>query len=378
MNILFLRSNPVDPDSRVEKETDALLHAGYSVRIFGWDRNKNGKNYIRQKKLQFGSVSIECCCIKAGYGLPMRQMLLPLFRFEWALLIYLIRNHKSYDVLHACDFDTVFVAFIVSKILNKKIVYDIFDYYVDAFMVPAFLKRLIRDIDTQIINRSDAVILCTEERIKQISPANPKQLYVVHNSPKKQKLDKFNLEMRDKEKRIKIVYVGILAEDRLLKELIDLMTEMKDFELHLGGFGSLEGYIREIVDKEPNIHFYGRLSYNETLALENQCDLMTAIYNPVIKNHCYAAPNKFYEAMMLGKPLIACKNTGFDSYVSECGGKVIEYSRDGLRLALLELKDERENWGKTGELMKELYASKFSWDFSEVQLQKCYKNIENL
>ena len=34
---------------------------------------------------------------------------------------------------------------------------------------------------------------------------------------------------------------------------------------------------------------------------------MTAIYDPNISNHYYAAPNKFYEALMLGKPLIMVK-----------------------------------------------------------------------
>ena len=33
--ILFIRSNPVNPDSRVEKEVYTLLKAGYNVEILG-------------------------------------------------------------------------------------------------------------------------------------------------------------------------------------------------------------------------------------------------------------------------------------------------------------------------------------------------------
>lgn len=39
MKVLFLRSNPVDPDSRVEKEVNSLIKRGYKVEVFGWDRS---------------------------------------------------------------------------------------------------------------------------------------------------------------------------------------------------------------------------------------------------------------------------------------------------------------------------------------------------
>ena len=41
--VCILRSNPVKPDSRVEKEALALACAGYSVEIVCWDRDSNHK-----------------------------------------------------------------------------------------------------------------------------------------------------------------------------------------------------------------------------------------------------------------------------------------------------------------------------------------------
>ena len=38
MKVVILRSNPVAPDPRVEKEARALSGAGYSVIALGWDR----------------------------------------------------------------------------------------------------------------------------------------------------------------------------------------------------------------------------------------------------------------------------------------------------------------------------------------------------
>lgn len=39
MKVVILRSNPVAPDPRVEKEARALSGAGYSVIALGWDRS---------------------------------------------------------------------------------------------------------------------------------------------------------------------------------------------------------------------------------------------------------------------------------------------------------------------------------------------------
>ena len=39
MSVCIIRSNPVRPDSRVEKEAWSLVKAGYDVHILAWDRD---------------------------------------------------------------------------------------------------------------------------------------------------------------------------------------------------------------------------------------------------------------------------------------------------------------------------------------------------
>ena len=79
-----------------------------------------------------------------------------------------------------------------------------------------------------------------------------------------------------------------------------------------GGYNSniLKLCFAEMAQKCENIFYYGRIPYDRTIALEKECDVMCAIYDPKVPNHYYAAPNKFYEALMLGMPLIMAKGTG--------------------------------------------------------------------
>lgn len=46
--VCIIRSNPVNPDSRVEKEALSLKRFGYDVHILAWDREKNSKKETRE------------------------------------------------------------------------------------------------------------------------------------------------------------------------------------------------------------------------------------------------------------------------------------------------------------------------------------------
>ena len=360
MNILFLRSNAVKPDPRVEKEISALKSANYDITVFAWDRSCSGKNHKSELEIDEYTVPIERCKIASSFGGSPISMAIPLIRFQFKIMKYLIKNRKNYDTIHACDFDTGFTALIFAKLFRKKLVYDIFDFYVDAFAVPNFLKGIIRFLDHIIINNANVVIICTEQRKQQIAKAKPKNLKVIYNTPPIINAIESTFEL-SKEK-IKVVYIGILSESRLIIEMAQAISTMPDFELHVAGFGLLESKLISFVNSSDNIFFYNSLPYEKTLELESACDIMTAIYDPNIANHKYAAPNKFYEALMLGKPVIVCENTSIDKVVNKYEiGAVIDYNIDQFKLALLKLKSEKNNWELVSQKMKRLYKEQYSW-----------------
>ncbi|MCG8540743.1 MAG: glycosyltransferase family 4 protein [Clostridia bacterium] len=374
MNVVFLRSNPVDPDSRVEKQANSLVKAGFNVEIVAWDRSS--KYHIKEAYISLGSgvVRVFRFGIPATFGGGVRKNLISLIMFQIKLFKWLYINKSSYDIIHACDFDTAYIAMQAAKKLNKKIIYDIFDYYVDSFNVPFFLKNFIEKRDHKIINSADATIICTEKRKEQIKGTSPKLLCVIHNTPNE--LDNTVNILDLNKSKIKIVYVGILVNGRLLKEITEFIKDNQKYEFHIGGFGQLEGYFKEMSRQYSNIIFYGKLPYKKTLELENSCDIMTAIYDPSNPNHYYAAPNKFYEALMLGKPLIVAKNTGIDEIVeAENIGEVITYSNLGFINGLKKLSNRYCEWDEISKRTRKLYEKKYNWNEMERRLINIYKNL---
>lgn len=172
------------------------------------------------------------------------------------------------------------------------------------------------------------------------------------------------------------MYVGILQDYRLLKEIVEVVSESDWMELHVGGFGKYESYMQEMANACDNICFYGRVPYSDTLALEKNCDIMLAIYDPTIDNHFYAAPNKFYESLMLGKPVVMVKNTGMSQVVAEKNiGVLIDYSKEGFMKGIKQLVEEKENWVAMSQTMKKLYDEQYSWEEMERRLLQLYSTL---
>lgn len=217
-----------------------------------------------------------------------------------------------------------------------------------------------------MINYSDLTIICSEQRKKQISSAKPKKVLVIHNSPNIHYEKKHII--KSKSKKIKIAYVGTLQPNRLLLEIADSISNTNDYEFHIGGFGIYESYLEELSKKNSNIFFYGPMDYSSVLSLENECDILFATYNPQIPNHRYSAPNKIYEAMALGKPLIVCNNTGIDEFVNRNGiGVSINYD-GGEFIAAIKKITNNLDLKLVNKKCKELYKNNYSWEVMEKKL----------
>ncbi|MHC3417571.1 hypothetical protein [Aerococcus sp. Group 1] len=73
MRIVFLRSNAVNPDSRVEKEVASLLKGGHEVSILAWDRESEIDSADTLKFNQF-NAPIYRFGIKSEFGAGFKKI----------------------------------------------------------------------------------------------------------------------------------------------------------------------------------------------------------------------------------------------------------------------------------------------------------------
>ncbi|MCR5059887.1 MAG: glycosyltransferase [Saccharofermentans sp.] len=381
MNICFIRSDKGYPDSRVEKEMYALSKE-HDVFLLGWNREASGDRIIHEKhRIHDKEFDYYLIPEPAAYGGGMKRMIGPMKRFWKRAYDFLSENSSMYDAVHIVNFDTARPAFKAARKFGKKTVYDIFDYYADSYNAPDSVKKVIRKIENDFISQADMTIICSEERRSQIAGSSPKKLIVVENTPEDLEVkDSFELAPGSSPERPKVVYGGMLVFDRFLKETCEVMMSRSDIEWHVAGYGVLRPYIEECAAAHENIFYYGPLPYDDIIALEEKCDIMTALQDPSVPNNRYSAPNKFYEALMLGKPLIMVRNGSICKEIERGGfGVTIDVSdgqiKEHISAALDELIAERGNWDQMGKSARDLYDTEHPWSKSAEALSEGYREL---
>jgi len=229
----------------------------YDVRILGWDREG-----INKKDEERASYIIHRCQLEGRYGVGVRNIF---SLIQWWIYEFFWLSKQSFDVVHACDFDSYIPALLVAKLKRKKIVYDIFDFYAEMLTrVPQFLKIIIRRIDLFFIRYADGVILADEYRKEQIADSCSKRTIVVYNTPP-DFLKRFqrNREYQRVNGIFTIGYIGLISEKgRGLDDIVDVISQIFDAHLFIGGYG--DGKYKKILGKKiaqfRNIQFLGQIT----------------------------------------------------------------------------------------------------------------------
>lgn len=382
MKVCISRNAEARTNAALARVSDALCEEFDDICILSRNRYSDEKRGVKKKEYKINGRIIENyeIILKSTPGKGMINIF-QLIAFQIRILIWFLQNKKKYDIIHAFDLDVGLPAYLISKITNKKYVYHIADFYVDSrSMLPSRLKSLIRRIEFKVINNAISTIVCTEERVKQIEGSNPKKITVIHNTPivpKEVINDVMTKECEiDPKQKIVFTYVGGLGRSRFIESALDVIKDYPQIILNIAGMGTLTDHVIDMSNRFSNINYFGMIEYTQALKLYSETDFMFALYDPKIPNHKFSAPNKVYEAMMLGKPIVIASNTGIDRIVTENKmGYVIDYSKEAFKELLDQVVTRSVDWEELGNNAKIAY-DKYSWPTMKKRLIELYRDID--
>ena len=168
MNVVLIRSNPVNPCPRTEKMARCLLARGYGVTVLAWDRDENYAPKEETLDLETQHCRIIRVGIKGQFGGGVKKNLKGLLEFQRFIYKWLIEHKNEYEVIQAIEFDDGFIAQVASRRFHKIFIFDIADYYSNGHGYTGLLKNIVNLIENNVINRAFATIICTEERKEEI------------------------------------------------------------------------------------------------------------------------------------------------------------------------------------------------------------------
>jgi glycosyltransferase involved in cell wall biosynthesis len=357
----------IDPDPRIYREAKALVDHGFNVTVYVWDREcKRPRNEL------IDGIFVERIHVRSKYGSLFAFILtIPIF-WLFAFLKILAQN---ISIVHCHDFDTVPVGILVKMLKrNVKVVYDAHEIYPEMIInkIPYILYILLRWIDKIFMRVADCVIVPSEERKKFY--AHAKYVIVVPNVPK------FVEIYRDRELKKRdffIFYGGGLSEDNGILLMISAVMQLPGIKLILAGDGPLRDVIQMLCKKSDKILYLGRLPQQKVLENLAHADVTFVLYSPTNLNNIYSAPNKLFEAMMIGVPVIVNKESVHSRIVHKykCGIAVPYGDLRALKRAILKLKNDVALREKLGENGKVAFKENFAWNLIEKKFINCYQEM---
>lgn len=354
--VYIIRCNDVVSDPRAMKYVSYLKETHQDYKLIGWDRE--GKYPKEDNAIYFHKP--------AGYNVGGIRAVRGRIKWMWFVYKTLKSSNAGESTLHACDLDCAFPA-AVYKLFNRgkvnNLIFDVFDWYsATLYNQNKLILSAFRVMEKFTTKRSDYLIICEPERVAQIPyHVNPSSLKVLPNIPGFS--DKSFIvdddSYRFPNNLLTVSYVGGFFNERCLDELLTI-AQSGTINLSIAGYGSPAIEVKaEQLGKLPNVKYYGKVRYEEGLKIMYNSDIIYAMYAKTNPNHIYAAPNKYYESMFLGKPLFTTKGTIVgDKCLKNEIGYVSEEDFDSIEKEFISL--DRQELVKKGMNASQLWSRKFS------------------
>lgn len=367
--IILARSNSIVKDSRVLKYVKYMQDNDVDYYLLGWNRRSEPVDLNR------------ACFFKRKSGYNVGGFKAAWHRCLWIIFCLKCFIHYKPDVIHGCDLDSAFPAVLYKLLFRRKvkIIFDIFDWFsATLWNQGTVLTNIFRKMEYLTTKYADYIFICEKERLSQIPYDVTSKLFVLPNIPLvgDEKAFKYIDENKSfSNDNITISYVGGLYGERFLSELLDLADE-GEFNLLIAGYGDkgLEDRCLSL-NNRGNIKYFGAVSYEKGLNIMYNSDVIFAMYCKSNPNHIYAAPNKFYEAMLLGKPLITTVGTIVgDKVVKENIGFAIEEDVSDLKKLVRSLNRDAGQLKTKGGNAYNLWNSKYH-NFTSDFLNYSYNEI---
>lgn len=374
--VLMLLSNAYDPDPRVRQEAVSLIHMGCRVHVLAWDRDsKAAPTEILE------GVAVTRIFVRSRHGRGTTQV----FFYIWLYLKMLWQGLRTRaDVVHCHDLDTLPLGFLLGKLKRKPIVYDAHESFLDMLegSVHPKVRRSLFKLENFLIRRVELLITVGEKLRRHFAERGAKRSVVVGNWKRLHDFSRTeaqNLELRRRlgipNDALVVVCITQLLNDRKLEELLAAVDQCQNVYAIIGGKGALEGVVLDAAAKNPRVLYVGFVSAEKIADYTCAGDIVYYGFDPQNPNARYSAPNKLYEAVAAGRPLITGDFGEIADVVHEarCGIVLPQYSAESVRDALSQLQNRdlrtllannaarygrtAMNWTKGEEILYREYAA---------------------
>lgn len=287
------------------------------------------------------------------------------------------------DIFHFHDPELILIALLL-KCLGKKVIYDVHEdvpsQILDKFWIPKCCRKTIscvfKGIEALSARYFDGIVTATPH-IKEIFDCRNKNTVNINNYPLLE--ERAYRVPSEKQERV-ICYVGGITKERGIFEILKAI-EGTNITLYLAGSISPKS-LTDTLERLPgwkNVVYVGNVSRNEVYSILSAAHAGLCIFHP-IKNHIYSLPNKIFEYMNAGIPLVASRFPAWEELLKDTDNALFidPLNPAEIRKAMETLLSNPEKSREMGKRGQRAVKEKYNWENEQYKLINFYKNILKL
>jgi len=323
MIALILVLNAVTHDSRVLREAETLATCGYDVDILGLHETglpveEHAQRYrVRRVKL-------------VTRPLPKHKVV-QVFKYVECLLRMTWRGVRLRpNVIHANDIACLPIGLIIAKLSGAKLIYDAHEYWPDVSesRYPQLVSRTTKIIESRLARKADVVMTVCDSIAEQMARTSKTHtVQVIRNVPALQPArssqgsspSPLHDRLSIARKAPIILHLGMVAPGRGVETLLKAMQDVSasavaillgsdDVTCRVPGKStyaqSLHAYVEQL-GLAKRVYFVAPVIPTDVYRYAVGATIGVAPIEPVCLNNRYSLPNKLFQYIQAGLPVVA-------------------------------------------------------------------------
>jgi len=296
--------------------------------------------------------------------------------------VYKKAKSLNADIYHFHDPELLPYALLMER-SGKPVVYDAHEdvpkQLMGKYWINKNLRKVVassfRGVENFVARRLSGVVTATPFITKRFKLVNPNTI-TVNNYPFVEELAVASANRSEAQNQI--CYVGGITEIRGITTLVKAMEKTSGVKLLLAGNISPNSYADEL-KKEPGwkkVEYFGPANRSEVAEIFGKSFAGIVTFLP-LPNHVDAQPNKMFEYMSAGLPVIGSNFELWRNIIegNDCGICVDPLGETSLARAIMELKNDTKKVKEMGLNGKKAVIEKYNWDTESKSLTEFYESI---
>lgn len=293
--VLILRALPFGADSRATRW--AAIYAPRTIEwgCWGSTAEEHKSHNILDRRPRSGLVAFAM-----GYA-----------AFVLMSFFFALKRLRPGDTLLCIDLETALLGALAAKLRGATWHYDMADPFYLAKPVP--FKRAWRIIEAMYIRRASIASAPLASRFNLFFQEIPANCRVVENvpnlTPSTYKRD--FLPIIGSERQMTLGYFGTIEQHRGIEDLLQFVKTHPNTRFVIAGRGPLTELIKSETQACNRIKFLGAYLPHQLQELTRHVDIYCSLYYQSKALHVFAAPNKYFEHLALGIPILLSADTPY-------------------------------------------------------------------